>query len=325
MTRRFGGTGLGLTISQQLVTLMNGRLSVESVAGQGSTFHFTVQLGVADDQVLQPLPVAASSRPETVSVTGPVPPAQRRRVLLAEDNWTNRQLALAILQRRGHEVLVAGTGRAAIEILERERVDVVLMDVQMPELGGAEATQLIRRREEETGGHVRIIAMTAHAIQGAREACLAAGMDDYLSKPIFRDKLLMAVEQTPRPALETEPEPPVAACDLRAFIARIGGDVTLAREMARTFVSEACRLLDAVRVGVENADPDAVRRAAHALRGAAGNFDAAATVAAAAELEVMGRTGDLSRARDTFERLEWEAVSLVSALQAFGGPGVCAS
>ncbi len=171
--RRFGGTGLGLAISRQLVELMGGCLAVDSMPGRGSTFHFTARFGRA-------LPGALAEPAET-----DVPQVVRPlRVLLAEDNPVNQLLARRLLEKRGHTVLLAGDGREALLRWRTEAVDLILMDVQMPTMDGLEATARLRAAEAATGRHVRIVAMTANAMAGDRERCLAAGMDDYLTKPI---------------------------------------------------------------------------------------------------------------------------------------------
>ena len=179
-TRKYGGTGLGLTISSKLVEMMDGRLWVESVLGQGSTFHFSVLVAVAT-------PTGAS-----VPMADPpaaVPPLRALHVLLAEDNAVNQLVARRMLERQGHRVMVAPNGREALAELARAAFDVVLMDVQMPDMDGFEATRAIRQSEIGTSRHQLIVAMTADARTDDRDRCLAGGMDAYLSKPIAEARL----------------------------------------------------------------------------------------------------------------------------------------
>ncbi len=204
-TRKYGGTGLGLTISSRLAIAMGGRLWLESEPGRGSRFYFTVRLGLAADA-----PLIQSQAPE-VGVRSRAAVNQLaigRCVLLAEDNAVNQKLALRLLEKRGYVVVVAGNGREAVEAVEKQRFDAVLMDVQMPEMDGLEATLAIRERERTSGGHVPILAMTAHAMKGDEERCLGAGMDAYLAKPIRAQQLYDLLD-----ALLAEPAaPPAAGC-----------------------------------------------------------------------------------------------------------------
>jgi hypothetical protein len=190
MTRRFGGTGLGLTISSRLAAMMGGDISVESSPGHGSCFRFTIRVDVPREQSRQP-----SGDEGRASAPAEKPDLPALRVLLAEDNPVNRQLAVKILEKRGHRVTATGDGREALAALAKEPFDVILMDVQMPVMTGYEATETIRRLELGTGRHIPIIALTAHAMKGDRELCMASGMDSYVSKPLRTADLLEALER----------------------------------------------------------------------------------------------------------------------------------
>jgi signal transduction histidine kinase/ActR/RegA family two-component response regulator len=189
-TRLYGGTGLGLTISRRLVEMMGGRIGLRSTPGKGAAFDFTVWMGKAGQT--NPRAVAPLSPP---GIHLPLP--ERRtgfHILLAEDNRVNQMLAVRLLEKRGHHVQVAGDGREALEKLGTADFDLVLMDVQMPVMGGFEATAAVRGIEKSTGKHIPILALTAHAVPGDRERCLAAGMDGYVAKPIHPEELFEQIE-----------------------------------------------------------------------------------------------------------------------------------
>ena len=179
--RRQGGTGLGLTICSRLAQHMQGRISVESEVGKGSRFVFEVALAVAETVPSE----QASNRPEARPLT----------VLLAEDNLINRRIATQMLERLGHQVVSVANGLEALARSAQQPFDVVLMDVQMPELDGLAATRALRERERYTGQRIPVIALTAHAMAGDQESCLAAGMDDYVSKPVEMEALRAALSR----------------------------------------------------------------------------------------------------------------------------------
>jgi two-component system sensor histidine kinase/response regulator len=227
--------------------------------------------------------------------TAPGSPASRPlRILLAEDNPVNRQLAIALLNRRGHVVTVAENGQAAVDHMERGRFDLVLMDVQMPVMGGFEATRIIREREHASGGHIPIVALTARAMNGDRELCLAAGMDQYLAKPLRAADLYATVDAlgaaAPTPAADGHPQAeryPAADGLLERFL----GDRSLLHAVAETFIDHLPVLLGDVDAAVAARDLPALQGAAHNLKGSAGNFGYAPAFEAALHLEQLGRDG----------------------------------
>jgi PAS domain S-box-containing protein len=215
MTRKYGGTGLGLTICAQLLELMGGRIWVESEVGQGSIFHTVIPVGVPRAGAQSPNEKGEGrsfgdrARPAVSRHSG-----AQRRILLAEDNAVNQTLAVHLLRKYGYDVRTVRDGRAAIEAIGKFEFEAVLMDVQMPEMNGLEATAEIRANESRTGRHIPIIAMTAHVMKGDQERCVRAGMDGYISKPIDSRELIAVLESViGPPAGELQPEDTIDAAD----------------------------------------------------------------------------------------------------------------
>ncbi len=453
-TRRYGGTGLGLTISNRLAELMGGRIWVESKGDEGSIFHVTARFGLAPRQPAPPrqvrpgvvvglkvlvvddnatnrrileemllnwdmVPQTATSVEEALkrlreaqAVGGPFrlvltdanmprrdgfslteeikhdpelgstvimmltsgnrpgdiarckelgvatyllkpikqselfdaimvalgithvdeeergaagrrPPRRVRplRILLAEDSLVNQKLAVGLLERQGHSVAVANNGREAVAALETGEYDLVLMDVQMPEMDGLEATAAIRHREQQTDRHVPIIAMTAHAMKGDRERCLAAGMDEYIAKPIRAHRLFDTIDalvgdregESPPP----EEEPGGESGRIFRFedaLAAVKGDEELLRVVVETFLAEAPRLMQEIRNALAAKDPAALRIAAHTLKGSIRYFGSTRAFDLAFRLESLGRSGNLEGAEETWEQLDAEIVLLTRVL-----------
>jgi CheY-like chemotaxis protein len=458
-TRKYGGTGLGLAISTRLVKMMGGQIWVESQAGHGSTFQFTVRFGLAhgglapkaqaeparvrdldvlvvDDnatnrRILQemltnwgmrptvvdggreallaleraraagspfglvlldammpemdgfnlaerimqgPQPVGATlmmlssanrhedaarcrelgvasylTKPVRQStlldaimtslgqsggvfdrlaadpVADPAPEGGRRtlRILLAEDNAVNQRLAISLLEKRGHHVEVVGNGREAVAAFDGRRYDAILMDVQMPEMDGFEAAATIRTREAASGTHVPIVAMTAHALKGDRERCLASGMDAYVSKPLCQDELFRVLEglapataDVVRAAADPKAQP--AAFDLAEALERVDGDLNLMNELGGLFLSECPQQMAEIRRAISQRDATKLEQWAHTLKGSVGNFGARDAFDAAGRLERDGRDQDWGRAEADWAALEAAIDRLKSALVALG-------
>ncbi len=247
------------------------------------------------------------------------------RVLLAEDNPVNQTLAVRLLEKRGHAVVVAANGREALEALRQQEFDVVLMDVQMPEMDGFEATAMIRAEEKRTGRHMPVIAMTAHAMKGDRERCLEAGMDDYVSKPINPEQLFDTLERLvadPAPGVEAAgadgPARAESLIDMTSLLARVGGDRNLLAEMAGLFLEELPRSLSAIREAISESDAKNLERAAHILKGSVGNFEAKGAFDAALHLETVARNGDLLDASGACRKLIDELDRLRPVLATLG-------
>ena len=245
--------------------------------------------------------------------------ARSLQVLVAEDNVVNQKLATAMLEKIGHRVTLATQGGEAVHKWRDGEFELIFMDVQMPEIDGLEATRRIRHEEQSRGTHTPIIAMTAHAMTGDRERCLAAGMDDYISKPIQRQALLAVLDRCCREkrieagvSPQTGPDTPIV--DPEALLSRLDGDAELLQQLIDIFLTESKPMLEEVADAVKRGDAGSLERAAHKLKGAISVFGAAKVVGAAQALEKMGKEWDLGEARHALRELEGQMAGLEAAL-----------
>jgi two-component system sensor histidine kinase/response regulator len=286
------------------------------------------------DAILDSLGIEPQPKEAEAAASAALPATRPLRVLLAEDSIVNQRLAVGLLERHGHRVTIANNGREALDLAAGDNFDVILMDVQMPELDGLEAARLIREREKQTARHVPIVAMTAHALKGDRQRCLDAGMDEYVAKPVRERQLLTALrtvlgDEVPpvpeeRPEAYAEPESDVIDWD--AALKICGGDHGLLRDIAEAFLEEHPRRVDEIRRAIDTADWELLHRASHTIKGSMRYFGARAVFDRAFGIEQLAASRSLDGAEEIFALLKQELAKLVPHLinyvQGRGGPVV---
>lgn len=319
-TRKYGGTGLGLAIASELIRAMNGTITVESTPGHGSVFRFTVHLARAEAEKRES-GTGGSARSEPNELEG-------MKILLVEDNEFNQAVALEVLKKLGCRVVLASNGPEAVRLFDREPFDVILMDLQMPDMDGFETTRRIRRAPGGAG--IPIIAQTAHAYMEHRERCLAVGMNEHISKPVMSADLARVLRRyagsrTAAPESgEAQPQrtdtPPTIEPDgehfrVHEFMQRVDGDMECAQDIARTFVESLPGNIGDLKKSLDREALDEVKRHAHSIKGASAAMAAPRMYALAAHIEEAADGERMPELHQLMDRLadELETVRQVLA------------
>ena len=303
-TRKHGGTGLGLAICKTLAEMMGGSMTAQSIPGKGSTFKFSAVLKPDYSIIAESI---ESDFTETI---------EPRRILLAEDGVVNQKVAIGLLQKRGHEVDLACNGLEALAALQRNNYDVVLMDIQMPEMDGLTAVRKIRENEAGSDFRQRVVALTAHAMAGDHERFIEAGMDEHLSKPFRPDDLYAAVEKaarSPKVMSELVNDSELPILDEAEAMATTGGDADLAEILRQTCLEETPKMIEEARSAVASNEWSVARRTGHSMKSSFGAIGAMAAAARAKELEFV-ESDSIEQFRSAISNVEREFRRLASHL-----------
>ena len=330
LARKFGGTGLGLAISKGLAEQMGGSIGVESVPDKGSTFWFIIPF------LKQP---SRAQTPEAITVFGKFPeekneresrrheqyqPGQRLRILVAEDNMANQKVIVGILEKLGHSAVAVASGGEAVKALEMVPYDLVLMDIQMPEMDGLEAVAIIRDPNSQVRDHdIPVMALTAHAMEGDREKCLAAGMNGYITKPVsiksVADAITGIVAAGSNSADDTAIQKGEAAVvfDDKALSERLSGDSALIREVVNIFLEETPKNMRELEKAVKRQQRDGAMRLAHTIKGAAANVSGQKLHAVARRIEKACDAAEWREAETLVPRLNRQFEALERAMREY--------
>lgn len=296
-TRKYGGTGLGLAISRQLIEKMNGTIWVESEKGKGSSFYFTVKLGIGDSITDMPRYMPSVSKTQN--------PLQ---ILLVEDEKVNQMVIARMIQETGHKIITASNGKEALQILNEKEIDIVLMDIQMPEMDGIETTKRIRMKEASTGNHIPIIAITAYALQGEREKFLSVGMDGYISKPIQMKAFLDEIEKAARRVTRQKQngETTGALSDNNTGETETGSFMLEYSKRTEPIFREITANIELMKKSFEKNDLTAIERYAHKTKMLSSEISAGKLKTAIFKVELAVRKGNIAEAAEHFARVTEE-------------------